>query len=729
MNNFREAEIDLKECTNNCKPGHDTEIRYKICHAFGELYLKWEDYEKAEKWLREKLLLKKNEYTDIQMARLLYNKRNFSEAEKFANRATKADDLVNCTIAKLLLSKIKNNFSGPKKSVKDIIPPAVGGVIYDSLERIKSLEQMREYKQVKTLLNIKEPPALIVGAGISVDFPSCFPTVSRIYDSLNALIIDADMDSLKIAGKSIEDVKGIFMNSQFESVLQAFKTVIGYPVVEFFKLFDTSSSSREKEEISIGPNEYHKMASRYLDMGCVVISTNFDTFIEEAFKSVGCKRKLKVLVTDRDYQQFLNGDFDSGKFALLMKIHGCVKENSYMAAFINRISATSDATIALGMDIDSESVRLNKLDLNPVSTLSIPKSRVLQKIFGENDIAIIGYSMCDKYDIVPLLHSSFFQNNLYYFEYENESKTISEFKNINVNVTSLSREGKHSYEFPGYPFLFCHYVNKEILKMEDQQLFQREPDRISQKTRAERITSDINNKFGKWSSKANLTKGDSLNILGNLAYYSGYIDQAKNWLKLCKKVYEKNLKDDTIEEKYLNLFLSLASVDNINPMKFVPENYFELVFYMKEDNLQELYAKIYALAELGISRHYMIEGDMLIAADYLNSSKERMSDKMDLEYLAEQALLLGHFFLKKKEYKEAVENFQRAWRIYGDFLGLPIKIIQISGLLLHIYSLIGFEKEIENTSNILKIYISFLKHVPKLLSEFFQDLDFKHYTR
>ncbi len=83
------------------------------------------------------------------------------------------------------------------------------------------------------------------------------------------------------------------------------------------------------------PNLNHYLIARLSLLGyCkVIITTNFDTLIEQAFKEVN-NSNIKVYKTQNEIR---NIDFDYNG-TILIKIHGCVTSKRTIATTLNRVS-------------------------------------------------------------------------------------------------------------------------------------------------------------------------------------------------------------------------------------------------------------------------------------------------------------------------------------------------------------------------------------------------------
>lgn len=196
--------------------------------------------------------------------------------------------------------------------------------------------------------------AVFVGAGIS--FQAGIPLVTEIEkELLAALGVDAD---------DARDYQE--MQMPFESTMQA---ALNHASSEkLFAIFNAHEPQRN----------HFLLARLALDIESpvpVIISTNFDTLIEQAANKLG--RPLKVLKQGSDG---LAGD-SAENHPNLVKIHGCITN-----------------TQALGVTI--------KAVANEQGVLQ--RRDIIHSYLGSDlvdDVLVIGYSFSDKFDISPALRS------------------------------------------------------------------------------------------------------------------------------------------------------------------------------------------------------------------------------------------------------------------------------------------------------------------------------------
>lgn len=205
----------------------------------------------------------------------------------------------------------------------------------------------------KTLINVfKDKPVVLVGAGISFNsgIPTVFPLKASILRGMNIL-----------NESEIEEI------SSFEIPFESFISSLLSDCSSITKLFDIYSLGK--------PNLNHFLLAHLSKIGFlkIIITTNFDTLIEQAFHKIG-NSELKVLYTQK---QIKNIDYNYNG-TILIKIHGCVTSKRTIATTLNRVSG------------------INSYDY---------RKKLITKIFCDNktDVVSMGYSYSDAFDISPAI--------------------------------------------------------------------------------------------------------------------------------------------------------------------------------------------------------------------------------------------------------------------------------------------------------------------------------------
>ncbi|HEX8735893.1 MAG TPA: SIR2 family protein [Pyrinomonadaceae bacterium] len=203
----------------------------------------------------------------------------------------------------------------------------------------------------------------LCGAGISYDFPANLPTVNRfVFDVLKA----CQADSYII--KDIENqINTNQITSRFEVLIDEIRK-LNDPLLKVGKIFDSKAF-----------NKNHYFLAQMLLRGASVLTTNFDTCIENALKPQSVKR---VIFTGKDL--FYHPPYSQ----VLIKVHG---SNS-----VGRDNIESNLIISI-----------KALAATAQGFARFPKWREYLKKFLNNKIIIVwGYSGSDEFDVRPVMIES-----------------------------------------------------------------------------------------------------------------------------------------------------------------------------------------------------------------------------------------------------------------------------------------------------------------------------------
>lgn len=142
----------------------------------------------------------------------------------------------------------------------------------------------------------------MVGAGVSMSKPSCLPSAKTIMDSL---IDFGSIDKYKEIIKNIDGIRYEFIVEQFRNNFDRDLRIINFFIQGF------------------QPNPIHYALAELMIQGNIVMTTNFDTLIEQALEEKIAvneqKVKLQAIIMKEDYQQVNEFNKDS---LILYKLHG-----------------------------------------------------------------------------------------------------------------------------------------------------------------------------------------------------------------------------------------------------------------------------------------------------------------------------------------------------------------------------------------------------------------------
>lgn len=320
----------------------------------GLIYLSLRRYEEAEKYFDE-LLKDSPKNPDIWFYKAcLESLRNDKiKSIKFLKHAIELD--------KSILDKAKD-----EEDLKNI---------RDSKEFTELLISKSPFKitdlNIGDLLNEMEEVTFLVGAGISVDTPSCQPAGRAMMDA----IIDYTCDE-----SEIEEIKGI-EDLRFEALIEIVRDRLDndLKVIDFYELCDK-------------PNLQHFYIADMITKGQFVLTTNFDFLIEHALQQIGiADERIVPVITRDDFEQFSDPhELIEQKKYPLYKIHGSTKNiitgddaREYLITTIQAFGSNKDG--------------LNVFQIEPF------KRPLFENITRNRSLVVMGYSGSDDFDVVPTL--------------------------------------------------------------------------------------------------------------------------------------------------------------------------------------------------------------------------------------------------------------------------------------------------------------------------------------
>ncbi|MBY9003998.1 MAG: SIR2 family protein, partial [Candidatus Lokiarchaeota archaeon] len=243
----------------------------------------------------------------------------------------------------------------------------------------------------------KDSLTFLVGAGCSVDSPSCLPAGRPM---MNAIINHV---THKEESKKLANLEGL----RFESLVEIVRDNID-PTLKTIDYYTQCDK----------PNLLHFFFAKMIEMGNFVMTTNFDLLIEYAMIKLGIpQEKMKIAITKEDYELLKNPKklYEDG-YKILYKIHG-----SPVNLLTNE--STKESLIATIQAFGSNKQGLNVFQVEPF------KRDLFNNISKERILVVMGYSGSDDFDIIPTLkvlsemkaviwidHSTFDQARIYEIE-------------------------------------------------------------------------------------------------------------------------------------------------------------------------------------------------------------------------------------------------------------------------------------------------------------------------
>lgn len=536
-----------------------------------------------------------------------------------------------------------------------------GSLALDELEKVKGFEN--------------DSLAFFVGAGISLMYPSCLPQAREILKHMFHFIFELDKREIceffkmsfeieeTIAYRKIAHKLNNYQDLSFEPSFQALYDILEFPVITFVKCLSGGE-----------PNLHHMMLAYALYKGHVIITTNFDTQIEKAFKKINKKyedhfkkasKELKILVTDKDYQEAIENDHIDG---ILAKIHGDMDDYNSLALTSEGLSATCDRTIWVGDDIDQGLAKKQLLEISPKTVLSIPKALFLQRILKKKTIIVMGYSASDTFDIIPILNSTeseypglWVEHTCYPIKREiREWKKNCKRREILQPKTKEEEKGDISSKVSSLFFnLFVdNFAVEEWRKEQDEW----------RKDQDEKKNVNFKICYENWIERLRLRPGDGLNFLGKLYSQHGKWSQAEVFYSKAIEKYRRN--SDYTESRWLVTMSNLGYIkEHLNEMDKALDIYKRILQYIENKQNQKLYEILYAKVLINIAGRWINTDKDSEGGRMIHKAIQIAQKTGDKEILCYGLRVTADRDLAQKNYKQALAGYMTVIQLSCDILG------------------------------------------------------------
>lgn len=240
---------------------------------------------------------------------------------------------------------------------------------------------------LKSFLLGQEPKVFLVGAGCSVDPPSCLQTARVMMD---AMIRHACPEP------EVEQIRNNLSALRFEALVELF---MSFELDPDLKLIDYYGECDK-------PNLQHYFLAGMIKHGHCVLTTNFDYLIEHALVKMKVDRNQIIpVITKTDYKRHDDPTklHEQGKYPVY-KIHGAPR---------NVITGenTRSSLIATLKAFGTNKEGLNLFQIEPF------KAPLFNNIERDNSLVVMGYSGSDDFDIIPTLKSLRRLRRIVWFDY------------------------------------------------------------------------------------------------------------------------------------------------------------------------------------------------------------------------------------------------------------------------------------------------------------------------
>jgi len=224
---------------------------------------------------------------------------------------------------------------------------------------------------LRNLFKENQKLTFLIGAGCSVDPPSCLPAGRSMIKAItNYACAESEIEK-------IIDLKEL----RFEQLVEIIRDNLDpeLKLIDYYGQCDT-------------PNLQHFFLADMIKKGHFVMTTNFDFLIEYALlKSNVPENEIIPVITKKDFEEYNNPNklFEKGK-KTVYKIHGSTKN-------IITKEITKDSLIATIRAFGSGKEGENIFQVEPF------KRPLFDNISNDRSLIIIGYSGSDDFDIIPTL--------------------------------------------------------------------------------------------------------------------------------------------------------------------------------------------------------------------------------------------------------------------------------------------------------------------------------------
>jgi tetratricopeptide (TPR) repeat protein len=441
------------------------------------------------------------------------------------------------------------------------------------------------YKHLELPFNPKsnETYGIFVGAGIS--YNSGIPTVPMLTKSI--------LENLPL---SKEDTN-LFLNHKhpFESFIQIIKSNVSID-----NLLDVFTIGK--------PNHTHRFIAKLAKKGYlkIIITTNFDTLLEQALEDEGVKFK-KIFST----QQLEKFRYHEGNLTLL-KIHGSIEDTKSLGVILERITTKTNL---------------------------VAVRNALRKFFfmgSHNSIVFLGYSCSDLFDIGPEVEKSFSSlKQINFIQHANRTIKINSISSMNP--------------FEKYRRGQVVQVNTDILikyawKINFSEKY------CQFKSRSNKWMSIIN----KWATTSILKNNqlDGLIICGRLMTFIGYYDLG---LKYYKSAFLVAMDNSLIEKLGKIASYSGQVYRHLGDYEKAIKCFDDALKYWKKIN-PDNYAR--ALSELGST--YRLQGDYKKAIELQRKSLRIFKKTSNFKEIQDCLIILGNVYLDSEKDLLALKYYQKA---------------------------------------------------------------------
>lgn len=265
------------------------------------------------------------------------------------------------------------------------------------------------YKQARDVFEAGEKCTFLVGAGISLQPPTCIPSARELIKNLVDTFLPPRVANTVLNIKSM----------RYEILAEAIQEHAD-PNLDFLNYFDTFDS----------PNLIHQFLARAILAGHHVITTNFDYMIERALMQAlppEQHARIKPVITRADFEACQDPlALSKDGLFLLHKIHGSKR---------NLITG-EDTTKSVITTINALGKNKDKGVTFAIEPFKLP---AYKRLVSGRTIVVMGYSGRDDFDIGPALRKDLGIKQLIWIDHLQEgAETIFSFEKEKHEWSSVS---------------------------------------------------------------------------------------------------------------------------------------------------------------------------------------------------------------------------------------------------------------------------------------------------
>ncbi|MHA2037832.1 MAG: tetratricopeptide repeat protein, partial [Promethearchaeota archaeon] len=476
---------------------------------------------------------------------------------------------------------------------------------------------------VKDLLLDDKNLTFLVGAGCSVESPSCQPRTKAMMEAIiRYMCAESEFEKiLNLENLGFETLLAIIQD-QFDPDLK---------ILDYFELCDK-------------PNIQHYFLAEMINKRNIVLTTNFDFLIESALIELNTpKKQIVPIITGKDFLKFRDPlKLIKKKKNIIYKVHGSTKN-----VITNEDTRDSLINSILAIGLNKEKSDIFKLQ--PTKYLS------LKKTMKDRSLVIMGYSGTNDFDIIPTIkviesiQNIIWINHVEEFEdKENIYEVDSDFVKRTDNLDDVDKILVEIYQGHNTNKIYRINTNTDELL---RKLAENDPE----------ISQDIFliNPIDWFKDNIEESSEFSKYIISQKIY--SYFDKCEDTLRCFEKILH------ILEESEgPDLRLKSIAINDIELMFKERKNYsIILEWYQKTksylDQLQDHDIKATLLNLIGLI--YLKQGIYPKAFDCFKAVFEIYSDLEDLKGIAESFKNFGMVYQGQLKYSEAIRFYEDALNI------------------------------------------------------------------